>query len=221
MSKVTIITASYNKGYLLAQAGFSVIRQTSPNWIWWIVLNGADLETEAIALRLADMDTRIKVFEYPANEAERGEVYYPSAIINEYYSKVETPYLAWLSDDDLLAENFVEDLSKALEDDPTKDVVYGHCYTTRNGVAVDAIYAHKVMGKGTGLWPDCVLDGGQILQTKRSHDIINYKLPITWDKAGHIDGVYLNKLAEHFTFWPVNVAAVIHRRTPLSTWRKE
>ena len=36
--------------------------------------------------------------------------------------------------------------------------------------------------------------------------------------ACHADGLFMQKLAREFTFWPVGEFLVMHRRTPLSTW---
>jgi hypothetical protein len=222
---VTFITASYAKGIFLAEAGYSVFSQTRPDWEWWIVLNGPNLETEAVAIRLADMDSRVKLFYYPASEEERYKIYYPAAIANEYYPKVQTPYFTWLSDDDILEPCFIEALAGALEADPNKDVVFG----TLEGVRLDGgrsyttgwILARNPIGRGTHVSPDCVIDSGQILQTKRSYDALKgWQIPIGWDTAHHVDGIYMDKVARKFTFWPVGVKVITHRRSKIATFGK-
>jgi len=226
-ASVTFVTATYNKGIILADAGFSVLGQSRPDWEWWIVLNGPDRATEAVAARFADMDKRIKVFDFPTTVQTRREKYLPAVIANEYYPKVTTPYFTWLSDDDILDPLFIQVLAGALEANPYWDVVYGHlefmrCWDERSIVAdYRWICAHSPIGMGTGISPDCRIDSGQILQTKRLWDMLGeYRIPEEWEYACHVDGIYMAHLAQYATFYPVDAKVLSHVKRPLSTWRK-
>lgn len=221
MSKVTFITATYNKAQMLAEAAKSVFAQTSSEWVWWILLNEADAQTEAVALRIASMDSRVKLIDFPIVESERYKIYYPAVISNHFFKKVTTPYFTWFSDDDLLEPCFVEVLAGALDADPSKDIVYGHCRIIRGNQFIAMLGANTVFGKTTGIWPDCKIDSGQTLQTKRSYDSLgNYKIPTTWDHANHVDGIYMNHLAQRFPFWPIDRLVLTHRYSPLSAFGK-
>jgi glycosyltransferase involved in cell wall biosynthesis len=224
---VTFVTATYNKPVYLAEAAHSVFTQTRPDWEWWIVLNGPTMETEAVALRLADMNEKVKVFHHPATENRRRQVYYPSVIANQYYPKIETPFFTWLSDDDMLGPQFIEKLAGALEADRNKSVVWGHleavvqCDRGNLKRINDHILAQQPIGRDTGINPCGLIDSGQILQTKKSYDALGgYKIPVDWGSAYHHDGIYMNRLAKNFTFWPIDVKAVIHRRSALATFKK-
>lgn len=222
---VTIVTATYNKPQFLFDAGLSVLNQSYENWSWWIVLNGSDHYTTAVAKGFARKDARVQVFNEPTDEGRRKKEYMPAVIINKYYPLVNTKYIFWLSDDDTLYQEGLKALVEALEKDPQKDIVYGDCQFVK--LVNDQwkkgkwIRAKQEMGLGTGILPDKRIDGGQFLQTKRSWMIFTKEgLTITtdWRHANHIDGIYMNGLASLFTFYPIPVPVVLHRCTPLSTF---
>jgi hypothetical protein len=224
---VTFVTATYGKPLYLLEAAYSLFAQTRPDWVWWIVPNAPTQETEAVVRRLETMDDRIKVFNYPATERGRYAIYYPSAIANEYYPKIETPYFTWLSDDDMLGRRFVEKMAGEL-DKGTKHVVWGHLQAVAQGANGTTyriprydILAQRPIGRDTGVDPCGKIDSGQILQTKESYNSLKgYKMPTNWGSAYHHDGIYMNHLATKYTFWPVDVVAVVHRRSSLATFKK-
>jgi hypothetical protein len=223
-ASTTFVTATYAKPYMLVEAAFSVFAQIRQDWEWWIVLNGPIPETEAVAYRLADMDSRVKIFEEETSHERRFKEYMPAVIVNKYYPLIKTPFFSWFSDDDLLDACFVQQLAGFLEKNPDKDIVYGHC----EGIKVGGrgqwkrkkwILAKRPLGKGTGIDPDCKIDSGQIMQTKRSYNALNgYQLPTSWQNASHVDGIYMSRLARDFTFWPLGVRVVIHRNSHQSTF---
>lgn len=236
---VTFVTGTYRQTYLLESAAQSVFAQTRGDWEWWIVMNGPTEPNRIVAERIAE-DPRVKLFEMPVEDTERhlirfpvqpeysNKVYYPAVIANQYYPKIETPFFTWFSDDDLLDARFVELLAGTLEVDGSKDVVYGGMEGFTVNERGDILYpvlnipAKEKMGLGTGIMPDCRIDSGQILQTKRSYDALGgYKIPETLDISWHSDGIYMNQLARSYTFWPVDARVLIHRRSPLSTWDKK
>ncbi len=85
------------------------------------------------------------------------------------------------------------------------------------------IAADKPMGRGT-FWAsvDSRIDGGQIAHRRECLDHIDQPwFPETADGsvARHADGVFMDRLAEMFTFHPVpGPVLATHRCTPLSTW---
>ena len=227
MSKpqVTILTPTYNKPQFLAEAANSVLRQTFPNWNWWIVLDGADAETQAVAIQLARCN-RITLFDEKTTDEQRRAEYRPAAILNKYYPKIHTNYLCWLSDDDLFEPVYLELLVGALESQPEYEVAFGACEVVKQAGSEGWrhyrwLRAKTPIGKGTGVMPDFVIDGGQILQTKSSYELLQgYQLPIDWISACHVDGIYMNELARHFCFLPVREKVLTHRCTYLSTHTK-
>lgn len=222
-SACTILTPTYNKASFLTEAARSVEAQTHSRWEWWLVLDGPDAETLDVAHALSRRDPRIHVFHEPTTERERQSVYRPAIILNQFYAKVETPYLCWLSDDDLLEPHYLELLIGEIESTPNVDVAYGACEVLTQTVTnqwrhLRWLMAEQPVGVGTTRMPDRIIDGGQIVQTKRSYDALQgYLQPTDWKLANHVDGIYLNELARHFIFVPVFEKVMTKRCTYLST----
>lgn len=221
----TIVTATYNKAEFLAEAAESVFRQTRADWCWWLILDGPDEPTRRLAGKLADQDPRVTVFHESTTEEQRTREYRPAVLINNYFPRIDTRYFCWLSDDDLLEPDALEVLVDALRTHPEFDVAYGACEVVTQAGSdwrhKNWIRAPANLGKGTNRRPDCVIDGGQVLQTKRSFDALDgYRLPTDFAEAHHVDGVYLNRLARDFTFFAVNRKVMTKRCTYLSTHKK-
>lgn len=222
---VTFITATYNKPLLLWEAAQSLFDQTRADWVWFVITNGPTKEMEAVIDFMLKYDNRIKHFDEKIPADDRRNVYMPAYISNRYFPKVETPYFAWLSDDDLLSPRFVEALAGALDADSEKDIVYGHCRSVimhDNGTLRDVtvLLANAVIGAGTGISPNCRIDSGQMLQTKRSFESIDYRIPEDWHSGGCVDGLYMRILGFKYAFYPVDEWVVVHRRTSLSEFKR-
>jgi glycosyltransferase involved in cell wall biosynthesis len=228
MPSATIVTATYNKPAYLREAGLSVLGQTRGDWRWWVVLDGADEETAAVALDFQETDPRVTVFEEHVAAADRWvKEYRPAALINKYYPLVTTRFLAWLSDDDVLEPCYLEVLAGELDRHLAYDVVFGTCEVVRyahGGTAQPHAWlrADRAFGVGTDATPGCNIDGGQILQTKRSYDALGgWQLPTDFQSASSVDAIYMNQLAERFTFVPVARKVMTHRRTPASSFKRD
>ncbi len=224
-AKVTILTPTYNKPRHILECAESVLNQNFKDWHWWIALDGPTQETYDAVKSI--LNKKVWVFNTPFSEgANRFAFHRPAYIVNNIYPCIPTPYIYFLADDDLLHPDGLGSLVTALDMNPTWDIVYGNCevhnelpdHTYRH---MADCYAGRDVGLGTGILPDCLLDGGQILQTKRSWDALgSWRLPTDIADAAHNDGIYLNKLAELFTFRYVPTPLLIHRRTPLSTYHR-
>ena len=225
---VTIVTATYNKPEFLREAADSVFAQTDPGWLWWIILDGADEPTRRLTTLLAEMDRRIRVVDERTAESLRRAEYRPAVIINKFYPLVTTPYLCWLSDDDLWEPCFLSALCGKLRRHPKEDVAYGVCENIRQ--TGDA-WRHKSwhpaerplqpFGDAFGRMPDCRIDGGQIVHTRRVYAALDgWQLPTDFRNAGHVDGLFMNQLARRAVFRPVDRKVLTHRCTYLSRWQK-
>jgi hypothetical protein len=217
---VTIVTASYNKAQYLLEASKSVFNQQFQEFSWWIILNGADEKTRQVAYALRGLDGRVSVFDLAVSDEQRKAVYFPAVCMNQFYPMVSTKYLMWFSDDDLLYPEGLKSLVAYLEAAPDKNVAYGNCSRTslKDGEWKEHSFNKAETVFDSTISPHCCIDGGQILQTKYSHKCLgNYQLPIDWESASHVDGIYMERLSKQFKFWPVNVNMVQHRCTPLST----
>lgn len=219
----TIITATYNKPKYLKEAGLSVLAQTNQDWYWWLILDGPDKETIKVANELREQDARIMIMCEQTTEEARKKAYRPAVIANTYYPTLFTDYVCWLSDDDLLMPNYLELLASALDTNPDWDIVYGTCLV--KNLYADGTYsdvtnraADAPIGKGTRKTPYCNIDGGQFLQTKRSYSVLNgWQIPTDHVNADVSDAIYMQELAKHFTFHPINQLVMIKRITPIST----
>ena len=229
MPGITVITPTYNKPKMLPDAIRSLQEQTFRDWVWWIVVNGPDAETEEIVRKLAAEDPHVVVYSEEVSDTQRKERYFPAACINKYYPMVTTKYVFWLSDDDILPANTLTDLVEALEKEPNWDVVYGEAeilFPSGDKFVADPKY--KLTGDqrvfcGGGARPDGIIDGGQILQTKRSFDRLEktgFKCPTDWTSGLHVDGIYMNALSGMFPFYPIKKHVLDHRVSQLATHRK-
>ena len=218
----TILTGTYNKHEFLAGAAESIFKQTSGDWRWWLVLDGANKETTELAHGFADKDPRVVLFTEEVPDGERYKLYRPAMLLNKYFPLISTKYLCWHSDDDLLEPCFVEVLVRALEDNPGYHVSYGteEKYNQQgNSWQLVATYpSNREMrfGPGSPHQPLCVIDGGQVIQTKASWDMLEWKFPTEYGPHREIDGHYLNALATKFHFLFVDKRVQIGRATYLS-----
>lgn len=200
----TIITPTYNKPAFFREAAQSILNQTIPDWRWWVILDGADDETTAIAQELADRDARIVLF--TERVEDRHAEYRPAMLANKYFPLVSTKYLCWHSDDDLKEPCFLEALVGELERNPGSHVAYGKCRGfVQNGeewIALESLPEDPTwrFGPDSDLTPDCRLDSGQVLWTRASWDLLSWQFPSADSAANHVDGMYLEKLARQFEF---------------------
>lgn len=222
----TIITSTYNKYNYFVDAAQTVLAQTRSDWQWWVILNSPVEKLEIVVQGYASIDPRITVFYHPCTEEERRKFYQPAIIINKYYPRVDTPYLVWLSDDDLWEATFLEDLVGELEADPSKDIVYGSCdlvywplVNAKEWIYRTTLKADKKIGAGTKLDPPLFVDGGQVVQTKRSYDALKgWQLPTDWKSGSHLDGIYTSMLGNQFVFHPVNKKVCTKRYSAWATF---
>jgi hypothetical protein len=244
MAIVTLFTPTRNKSEHLREAFSSLKQQTDSRWEWLIVLNEPDARTIAVARELSRFENVKYIHHKNCPQGEYGSLegaYPPAVMINTYYPQIQTKYLMFLADDDLLEPDAIETLVGALEANPEWDVVYGKCEKWTECESVfhknDRCIEHGSrwweptgwigggldIGHGTGISPDCVLDGGQILQTKRSYSQMlqdDWQLPTGLSVCGHVDGIYMQRLAEFYRFHFIDKKILTHRITALSTMTK-
>lgn len=217
----TIITATYNKEEFFKDTIESVINQTRRDWRWWIILDGANEVTMEMCLSLTHRDLRVTLFSEDVKFTERFKFYRPSMLMNKYFPLVTTDYLCWLSDDDILELDYLEILAGMLDKNQNWDITYGSCQVLEQ--------IKKSEWKSTITFPEHFntvynsnnlpcghIDGGSIVQTKRSYARIkNWQFPT--DETHTIsDGLYMNELAKNYTFHPANKKLLTHRQTYLS-----
>lgn len=124
LSRFTILTATFNKPTYLLEAAQRVIAQTVSDWQWWIVLDGPTPETELAAVSLTN-DSRISLFHEATTDDHRSRCYRPAEIFDAYMPRALSPYLCWLSDDDLWEPDFLERLVGPMQADKSVNVTCG------------------------------------------------------------------------------------------------
>lgn len=227
MPLVSVFLPSYNKGHYAVEALASVLGQDYGDFEVWVLENSTDGTTrEALAPHVVDPRVIYEEIEFGPGEREAA---YPTAVLlNRYYPKANGKYIFYLSDDDLLDHRCLRLCTGFLEADEARRACYfglRHANPYGEGWTVTgAIPALHPMGAGT-LLPvvDSRIDGGQIAHRADCLDALEQPwFPEDADRgiACHADGLFMQKLAREFAFWPVTEFLVFHRRTPLSTWDK-
>ena len=116
MARVTVLTATYNRAHLLAETIRSVLGQTFTDLEYIIVDDGSTDSTARVVQSLAEQDSRIHYVVQPhAGLAATWETLFALA---------KGEYVAWLSDDDLWDETFLERTIHALDENPDATVAY-------------------------------------------------------------------------------------------------
>lgn len=221
MKLITVFTPTRNKAKYLIEAWHSLWNQSLKDWHWMVVGNNPDIST---LMTLADLSRHSPdLVTINLDSDMEHEHYAPAILMNRYFPKIQTKYFMFLADDDILEPAALELLVARLESNPTWDIVHGKCEIITE--QPDGSYIHSGwmggeadLGLGTGRGPDCVIDGGQILQTKRSYDSLKgWQIPTIRETCGHVDGIYMAELAKHFTFHFMDWKVLTHRRTRFST----
>lgn len=222
---VTIISATYNRPAMFAECASAVLAQTFTDWVWWVVFNAVQWPKGYVMDEQQWHDPRVIPIWYPASEAERKFCHLPARIVNWLYPKVTTPYIYWLSDDDLID---CDGLAWLVDHANVHQLsaVYGRCEVTDQ--QPDGSYAHACwcyddgdVGGDTGISPHCLLDGGQVLHTAdlwRRAVADGWKLSDAKTDAASNDGTLLARLAEFARFHYVPVKIVTHRRHTGATY---
>ena len=231
-AKVTIITPTYNKPTYFAECARSVLAQTYQDWVWWVVLN-CWCWPDAYEQSTIWADNRIVPIWFPVTEGlERQYSHTPARIVNWLYPKVQTPYIYFLADDDLIdregLEKLVEELDVPFGVAYNADAVYGRMEVKDeqpDGTFKHACWCYEGsdVGGDTSIKPDCLLDGGQVLHTKALWEKATadgWKLPDDKANAAHNDGILLNRLSQFATFHYVPQQIATHRRTKQSSFHK-
>lgn len=234
-AQVTIITPSYNKPALFAQCAESVLSQTYQDWVWWVVFNCETYPWEYSQKSSPHWtDSRFLPIWYHTHWQDRDAVHIPTRIVNWLYPKVQTPYIYFLADDDLIDQDALEMIFLFMHDakraklDFDFSAVYGRCEVQNeqpDGSFTTSCWCYEGqdVGLNTSIDPDCRLDGGQVLHTKALWDTATadgWQLSDKKSDAGHNDGQLLSRLAQFTTFYYVPQRIVTHRRTHLSESHK-
>lgn len=202
-----IIITLWNKPEYIEQAIQSVVGQTRKDWV--------------------------HVLQHDHKSLDWGGRYPPAVFWNEKMrAAAPDDYVCWLSDDDLLLPNYVEDLAGYLDAHPQIACCYGGSQVVvldDEGNTTDAEFlphgGYKIFSK---LWsPGCKIDGGQFMIRRSALDVLEWPwvpevmsrdpaVPAIALPSRYSDAKFMNKIAYAVSIFPVEKQVMINRRTPLS-----
>lgn len=221
--KISVFSPSFNKSHYAIEGIQSVLNQSFGDFEYWIIENSNDDKTRSMVKEVKDK--RIIFIEKDFTDEERKANYPTALLLNEYYPKANGEYIFYISDDDLIHTDCFANCIKFFEENPLASVVYFPLETTEqtsegNFNRIFVTPADNNRGLGTGLEQvDCVLDGGQIMHKRECLNNIDQPyFPPSLDVAGHVDGIFLTKLAQKYTFYAMSgMPLLTHRRLFIST----
>lgn len=229
---ITIITPTYCKNKLpyLKEAAHAVIHQTTKDWQWWIILDGADPEVEKYCRWLQRQDNRILVFVEPVED--RWQYYRPAVLLNKYLPTVTTEYVFSLADDDLPTRDGLQILRSALDANPGIMACYGRFEMYHKEGPYWRINEVKPPGDLHIYGPDnpkavfWKLDWNQVLmRTQAIHTMYNMgaRFTASWvrhpETGGHIsdcDAQFLHWFCQMYQIVPCDRVILWRRKTPYS-----
>lgn len=220
--KVSIITPSFNKTEYVLDAIDSVLDQTFRDFDYWVIENSTDKRTNRLVrgYALVHSNVHFGVISKEYTPEQRAAEYIPAVILNEYLDQLTGEYILYLSDDDVLDPHCLEVAVAYMDSHPEESVCWFSMKSVKgsgsNWTDNGAIFANRILQEGEGV--DCVLDGGQVLIRKSALKVLDKPYFQTdWLNASHCDGLFLNRLNEHFAFYPIEQVLLTHRTTEVST----
>ncbi len=137
---VTILIPTYKRPEKLKRAIASVLSQTYSDLEVMVFDNASGDETSEIVASFMRSDPRVRYHRHPENIGM-------CANFNFAVSRVETPYFAFLSDDDYYLPNFVTDAMSGLEKYPPA------MFSVLNSPVVNECSKDKVIDRVLDAWP--------------------------------------------------------------------
>jgi hypothetical protein len=225
---ISVLTPSYNKAVYVMDAVGSILNQNFTHWEYWLIDNSTDMVTRQKLRRQLPHDPRLHYLEYDFTQEERRDYNVQAYIVNQVYSELEGNYIFYLSDDDIIYPNCFTKMILFLDSHPEAWICYhsqqrlvwqNGRWHQAGGINVKNMYGKDTTFPGV----DCVLDGGQIMHRRSCLDQLDPPfMPQDHVSACHCDGLFLQRLADRFTIYPIEDPEPLsaHRVTPLSTWVK-
>jgi len=115
--RLSIVTACYNHAHFLAECIASVRSQTESSIEHIIVIDGATDDSLAVAHAQTSDDERATVWD---NRTNRGL----AASLNFGISIARAPWVMKVDADDRIAATYVEEILRAAEDDPRRNIIF-------------------------------------------------------------------------------------------------
>ena len=110
MNRVTIVTPTYNRGYIIHRLIASVLQQTDDNFKWLVIDDGSSDNTEAI---FSDFQTGHPAFSFMYVKTENGG---KQRAINLAVTMVDTEYVFIVDSDDYLVPDAIGKINQWIND---------------------------------------------------------------------------------------------------------
>src|SRR5262245_33518597 len=118
MTQVTVGVPVYNGEALLEKCLDNLRAQTYPHFKVVILDNASTDGRAAIAQHFVERDTRFSYKRQPFNKGNRQNFIDALAL-------ADTPYFMWRADDDLSDANYIAELARLLDENPTAALAVG------------------------------------------------------------------------------------------------
>jgi len=204
--KVSIIMATYNRGYCIGRAIQSIVNQTYPNWELMVVDDGSSDNTDEVVQELQDKDSRIRYLKLEKNLGCSGAR-------NEAMKICTGDYITFLDSDDEYDSTKIEKQVNCFKESKKKNLGIVSCgaidhrdgveYNRRMPIERDDYYRsllakRKRIGVGSPFMmiPASIIKGENIY--------FDPKMPaaVDWDMAVRICRKYtLDFVPEHLVFY--------------------
>jgi len=107
--KITIITPTYNRAYILDRCYQSLINQTVESFIWMVVDDGSNDDTEELVRKWVN-ENKITIEYYKKENGGK------ASALNYAFDRVSTDYLVCLDSDDMFVPSAVEVAVRELDE---------------------------------------------------------------------------------------------------------
>lgn len=153
---------------------------------------------------------------------------YPPAVYYNEQAKVASAedYISWLSDDDLLLPNYIADLADYLDTHPEAECVYGGSRHVRIYPNLGEQFIRNLPEElpfpilSNAYTPGWRIDGGQFMIRRSALEKVTYPYyPEDPDPsvARVCDALFMNKIVQAMTMYPIQVFVMVNRMTSLGS----
>lgn len=216
--RITIFTCSYNKPEYVGDAIDSVLAQTYKNFEYIILENSTDSTTRHLVHKYAD--ERLKIIDVDLTEKEREKNYPESYLKNLYTPKARGEFIIYLADDDILDHSCFEEHTKQFDQHQEQSInFHGWKVFYVGSEKPDEVIAVKHRyGLNTRRRPGRRIDGGAVMFKKSLlKQISEPYFKLRWKDAHISDALFLNRLAQIATFYPIDKILHTKRFTNISS----
>ncbi len=223
---ISIVIVSHNKPLLLPEAIQSVLQQTHQDWEGILIDSGKLYDAGYFASPPWVGDGRLRVIRSHETPVLRRTKAMAPWCLNESFRNgwVRGELVMYLCDDDILYPNAFATFVAAFAANPSAMAMYAS--QDKGWVKPDG--SCEIVGERRAIAPggkscngrimDCQVDYLQLCHRRRALEALppDEYWPEAKATGGHADGLFMEKLGEHWPILPLDVKVSQNRRTPWS-----